>query len=327
MSNFMKGFNSGFQPYVGNIGSIISNIMMQSARTNTRFSNDLALNDQKRYNESMKAKEKAEAERRKILEEKAYHEKNQKVLESLADNYDEKSYLGLPSEYQMKYNRMMEYRGEPDNPTISRDDFVDASKIKGLEHLEGYKVKRTQKYKGDQLLNQSYGQPFKKEDTQRVTKPNGVEDLSKVEKSLMGDVEKKLLQHEITLRKAQTNGFVKLEDDSGNEIPYKPEELKEQWRSEQLGLTESVKNLLGKDKLKPYDKAFNTYRKQGGKIVSPENLTDQQFALYVKDLVQDIDEAYKKEEISAADYKLYGLLLRLDTGLSLQETKGLLNAR
>lgn len=323
MADFWKGFNQGFSPYVGNIGDIISNVMMYDYRKNQNFYNDMAQENQRRITQQEAIRAKQEAERQKILETKKYHETNQSVLEGLLNQYDEKKFASLPDEYQNKYNRIIKNRIEPEIPTITRDDFVDASQISGLEHLKGYKVKRTQKLKGENLVDLSYSQPFKKEDTERITKPNGVEELSKVEKSQLAEIEKNILNHEGQLAKAQTYGAITNKDGE----PITPSELKEVFRSQQAGMTESLKNLLGKKGLKPYDQAFNTYRNKESGVVAPENLPDSEYALYVKDLVEGIDESYKNKEISAADYKVYQLLLRVDLGLDMQTIKGLLNAR
>lgn len=318
MANFWSGFNQGFQPYGTRAADLISRTILNNKARDQNFYNDIALQNNKGKNALDLQRQKLLADQEKIKQTKDEHLKSQKSLDSLLNNYDEKTYANLPKEYQLKYDRMVKHR-DSGISKYEEDDFIDASQVEGLRHLKGYQVKRTRKYEGDKLTHLTYGQPFSKEDKERPKKENNVEGLSKVEKTYKDAVEKQILQYEQQINTAETYGAVSVDGE-----PLSKSEIQSNFVETKKNLIGGVKNLIGKKNLKYYDSSFNQFRSNGE---NPQQLSEKDFAGYVTNIYENVTEAYNNEEISEADLQLYDLLIRLDTGLNLKEIKGVLDAR
>ena len=318
MANFWSGFNQGFQPYGTRAADLISRTILNNKARDKDFYNQLALQDNKGKNALDVQRQKLFAEQEKIIQSKKEHLKAQKDIESLLVNYNEEKYAQLPKDYQLKYNRIIGNR-DKDNSQYSEDDFIDASQVEGLRHLKGHQVKRTRKYKGDKLIDLSYGQPFTKADKVRPKTDSNIEALSKVEKNYKNSIEKSLIQYEQQIATAETYGAVSVDGE-----PLSKSEIQSNFVETKKNMISGVKNLIGKKNLKYYDSSFNQFRPNGE---NPQQLSEKDFAGYVTSVYENITEAYKNEDITEADLQLYDLLIRLDTGLNLKEIKGVLDAR
>lgn len=208
---------------------------------------------------------------------------------------------------------------EPTPPTITSEEFVPASKVKGLGGLgKDYYVLKTTQTKGGKVISTKYGSPHKRE------KIDGSgEKLTPVENKFLNDTESYIYQYQTALNYAKTYGSVEITDpDTGLKSTYTANQVDKYFQTGINTKISTLKSMLGKD-VKIYDETYNKFLKN--KKIS--DLSDQEYSQYIADLAKNIDTSYTEGKLSGASYKIYSKLMFLEFGVKLSDVLKTIGAK